>query len=177
MGSVGAVYDGRWPWDVGVRGRPLHLGNVVPSLAGKTTMNDFFGWLGLNFDPSIHWRDLEFIRSEWHGSLVIKGILDPSDALEAIGIGADGIVVSNHGGRQLDGVVSTARALPRMAEAVDGRTAVLVDGGVRSGLDVVRMLALGAKGVMLGRAWAYAAHRDEIRRLGPLLTEMLARFT
>ena len=87
---------------------------------------------------------------------MIKGVLDPDDAREAAEGGADGIVVSNHGGRQLDGVVSTARALPRVAEAVGGRMPVLVDGGVRSGLDVVRMLALGADFVLLGRAWAYA---------------------
>jgi L-lactate dehydrogenase (cytochrome) len=87
---------------------------------------------------------------------VIKGILDPEDAREAADAGVDGIVVSNHGGRQLDGVISTARALPRVAEAVAGRMPVLVDGGVRSGLDLVRMLALGADFVLLGRAWAYA---------------------
>ena len=109
-----------------------------------------------NFDPSISWRDLDFIRAEWNGPLIIKGILDPEDAREAAELGADGIVVSNHGGRQLDGVPSTARALPPIAEAVGDRLTVLADGGVRSGLDVVRMLALGARGVLLGRAWAYA---------------------
>ena len=88
--------------------------------------------------------------------MIIKGILDPDDAREAVNSGADGIVVSNHGGRQLDGVCSTARALPRVAEAVAGKVPVLADGGVRSGLDVVRMLALGADFVLLGRAWAYA---------------------
>ena len=109
-----------------------------------------------NFDPSINWRDLDFIRSEWKGSLIIKGLLDPEDAREAAALGADGIIVSNHGGRQLDGVLSTARALPPIAKAVGDKLTVLADGGVRSGLDVVRMLALGAKGVLLGRAWAYA---------------------
>jgi len=109
-----------------------------------------------NFVPSINWRDLDFIRSEWKGPLVIKGILDPEDAREAAELGADGIVVSNHGGRQLDGVLSSARALPPIAEAVGDRLTVLADGGIRSGLDVVRMLALGAKGVLLGRAWAWA---------------------
>jgi L-lactate dehydrogenase (cytochrome) len=146
----------RWAWDVGVMGRPHTLGNVAPVLAGKTGIEDFFGWMRANFDPSISWSDLAFVRSEWDGPLIIKGILDPEDAREAVRLGADGIVVSNHGGRQLDGVLSSARALPAIAAAVGDELAVLVDGGVRSGLDVVRMLALGAHGVLLGRAWAYA---------------------
>lgn len=145
-----------WAWDVGVMGRPHHLGNVAPVLKGKTGIEDFFAWMRNNFDPSINWRDLDFIRSEWNGPLLIKGILDTEDAKEAADLGADGIVVSNHGGRQLDGVLSSAKALPPIADAVGDRLTVLADGGVRSGLDVVRMLALGAKGVLLGRAWAYA---------------------
>lgn len=146
----------RWAWDVGLLGRPHALGNVAPVLKGRTGIEDFFAWMRENFDPSIGWRDLDFIRAEWKGPLIIKGILDPDDAIEAANLGADGIVVSNHGGRQLDGVLSTARALPPIANAVGDRLTVLADGGVRSGLDVVRMLALGAKGVLLGRAWAYA---------------------
>lgn len=109
-----------------------------------------------NFDPSCSWKDLDFIRSEWDGPLIIKGLLDVEDAREAAAMGADGLVVSNHGGRQLDGVAATASALPGIVDEVGDRLTVLVDGGVRSGLDVVRMLALGAKGVLLGRAWAYA---------------------
>ena len=145
-----------WAWDVGIHGRPHTLGNVAPVLLGKTGIEDFFAWMRGNFDPSINWRDLDFIRSEWKGPLVIKGILDPEDAKEAAALGADGLVVSNHGGRQLDGVLSSARALPPIADAVGDRMTVLADGGIRSGLDVVRMLALGAKGVLLGRAWAWA---------------------
>jgi L-lactate dehydrogenase (cytochrome) len=145
-----------WAWDVGLCGRPHHLGNIAPVLKGRTGLEDFFAWMRANFDPSIHWRDLDFIRSEWSGPLIIKGILDPEDARQAAEAGADGIVVSNHGGRQLDGVLSTARALPPIADAVGDRLTVLADGGVRSGLDVVRLLALGAKGVLLGRAWAFA---------------------
>ena len=145
-----------WAWDVGVMGRPHTLGNVAPVLKGKTGIEDFFLWMRENFDPSINWRDLDFIRSEWKGPLIIKGILDAEDAQEAAATGADGLIVSNHGGRQLDGVPSTARALPAIADAVGDRLTVLADGGVRSGLDVVRMLALGAKGVLLGRAWAFA---------------------
>jgi L-lactate dehydrogenase (cytochrome) len=149
-----------WAWDVGVFGRPHHLGNVAPVLKGKTGLSDFLAWMGRNFDPSIDWTDLEFIRSEWDGPLIIKGILDPDDARQAADLGADGIVVSNHGGRQLDGVLSSARALPPIADAVGDRLTVLADGGVRSGLDVARMLALGARGVMLGRAWAFALGAD-----------------
>lgn len=146
----------RWAWDVGVMGRPHALGNVARKLEGKTGIEDFFAWMRENFDSSISWRDLDFIRSEWKGPLVIKGLLDAEDAVEAANLGADGIVVSNHGGRQLDGVPSTARALPAIADAVGDRLTVLADGGVRSGLDVVRLLALGAKGVLLGRAWVFA---------------------
>ncbi|MEG3082987.1 FMN-dependent L-lactate dehydrogenase LldD [Sphingomonas sp. PB2P12] len=145
-----------WAWDVGLRGRPHRLGNLEPVLGKASGMNDYMGWLGANFDPSIQWRDLDWIRSAWDGPLIIKGILDPDDARAAADVGADGIVVSNHGGRQLDGVLSTARALPAIADAVGDRLTVLADSGVRSGLDVVRMLALGAHGVLLGRAWLYA---------------------
>ncbi|WP_225007874.1 MULTISPECIES: FMN-dependent L-lactate dehydrogenase LldD [Novosphingobium] len=145
-----------WAWDVGVMGRPHGLGNVARKLQGKTGIEDFFAWMRENFDSSISWADLDFIRSEWKGPLVIKGLLDPEDAKEAAAIGADGIVVSNHGGRQLDGVLSSAQALPPIVDAVGDKLTVLADGGVRSGLDVLRMLALGAKGVLLGRAWAFA---------------------
>ena len=154
--ALQAMVRPRWAWDVGVRGRPHALGNVAPVLGGKTGIEDFFAWMRANFDPSISWRDLDFLRAEWKGPLIIKGLLDPEDAREAAELGADGIVVSNHGGRQLDGVLSSARALPPIADAVGDRLTILADGGVRSGLDVVRMLALGAKGVLLGRAWAYA---------------------
>ena len=109
-----------------------------------------------NSDPSISWKDLDWIREFWQGPMVIKGILDPEDARDAVRFGADGIVVSNHGGRQLDGVLSSARALPAIADAVKGDIRILADSGLRSGLDVVRMLALGADAVMLGRAYIYA---------------------
>lgn len=145
-----------WAWDVGLWGRPHTLGNLAPVLGKDSGLNDYMGWLGRNFDPSIQWKDLDWIRQEWDGPLIIKGILDPDDAREAAAIGADGIVVSNHGGRQLDGVWSSARALPEIADAVAGKLTVLADGGVRNGLDVVRMLALGADGVLLGRAWLWA---------------------
>ena len=153
---VQAMFKPSWAWDVGVMGRPHTLGNVAPVLGENSGLEDFMGWLGANFDPSIQWKDLEWIRDLWKGPLIIKGVLDPEDAKAAADIGADGVVVSNHGGRQLDGVLSSARALPAIAEAVGDRLTVLADSGVRSGLDVVRMLALGAKGVLLGRAFVYA---------------------
>jgi len=146
----------RWAWNVGLRGRPHQLGNLEPVLGSNSGLNDYMGWLGANFDPSIAWSDLEWIRSAWDGPLIIKGILDADDARAAVAIGADGIVVSNHGGRQLDGVPSTARALPAIADAVRGAVTILADSGIRSGLDVLRMLALGADGVLLGRAWLFA---------------------
>jgi L-lactate dehydrogenase (cytochrome) len=159
-GALRRVWQGmthpRWAWDVGIHGRPHQLGNVAPVLGKNTGLEDFFAWMRNNFDPTVSWRDLDFIRETWDGPLVIKGILDADDAKVAGEIGAEGIVVSNHGGRQLDGVPSTARALPPIVDAVGHKLTVLADGGVRSGLDVVRMLALGAKGVLLGRAWVYA---------------------
>ena len=139
-----------------MQGGPHRLGNVAAALGEQSGLEDFLGWIGRNFDASVTWADLDFIRSEWKGRVVIKGVLDPDDAHEAVRVGADGIVVSNHGGRQLDGVVSSARALPGIADAVGGDLTVLVDGGVRSGLDVARMLSLGARSVLLGRAWVYA---------------------
>lgn len=145
-----------WAWDVGLRGGPHRLGNVAPVLRGNTGLEDFFRWMRENFDPSVTWRDLEWVRGEWKGQLILKGVMEADDASQALALGADAVVVSNHGGRQLDGVVSTAAALPRMADALAGRLPILVDGGVRSGLDVVRMIALGASGVLLGRAWVYA---------------------
>ncbi|WP_447728090.1 FMN-dependent L-lactate dehydrogenase LldD [Sphingomonas koreensis] len=151
-----AIGKPRWAWDVGLMGRPHTLGNLAPVLGKDSGLTDYMGWLGKNFDPSIQWKDLDWIRAEWDRPLIIKGILDPEDAREAAAIGADGIVVSNHGGRQLDGVLSSARALPPIADAVGGKLTVLADGGIRTGLDVVRMLALGADGVLLGRAWVYA---------------------
>ena len=146
----------RWAWDVGVRGRPHSLGNVAHLFDRQTNLLDFLTWSANNFDATLTWKDVEGLRAAWPGKFVIKGILDPEDARAAADCGVDGIVVSNHGGRQLDGVPSTARALPAIAEAVGDRLTILADGGVRSGLDVVRMLALGADGVLLGRAWAWA---------------------
>lgn len=154
--AMQAVGRPAWAWDVGVRGGPHSLGNVAPVLKGKTGIDDFFAWMRDNFDPSVTWDDLAWVRERWKGPLIIKGVLDADDAKRVADLGADGLVVSNHGGRQLDGVLSSTRALPPIADAVEGRLTVLADGGIRSGLDVARMLALGADGVLIGRAWAYA---------------------
>ena len=153
---IQAMTHPAWAWDVGLRGAPHDLGNVSRYLGKATGLTDYIGWLGANFDPSISWKDLQWIRDFWDGPMIIKGILDADDARDAVSFGADGIVVSNHGGRQLDGVLSSARALPAIAQAVKGELKILVDSGVRNGLDVVRALALGADAVMLGRAFVYA---------------------
>jgi len=151
-----AVTHPAWAWDVGLLGRPHDLGNISTYRGNPTGLADYIGWLANNFDPSISWKDLEWIREYWQGPMVIKGILDPQDARDAVAFGADGIVVSNHGGRQLDGVLSSARALPAIADAVKGQLSILADSGIRSGLDIVRMIALGADAVLLGRAFVYA---------------------
>lgn len=151
-----AVTHLRWALDVGLLGRPLSFGNIEAYAGRKTAMSDYMGFLGRNFDPSISWKDLEWVRDRWRGKLLLKGVLDPDDARDAVRLGADGIIVSNHGGRQLDGALPTAQALPGIADAVGDQLTVLADSGVRSGVDVVRMLALGARGVVLGRAYIYA---------------------
>ncbi|EJG1186457.1 TPA: FMN-dependent L-lactate dehydrogenase LldD [Vibrio parahaemolyticus] len=145
-----------WAVDVGLLGKPHDLGNISTYRGEPTKLEDYIGWLGANFDPSISWEDLEWIRDFWDGPMVIKGILDEEDAKDAVRFGADGIVVSNHGGRQLDGVLSTAKALPSIADAVKGDLKIFVDSGIRTGLDVVRMLALGADCTLLGRSFVYA---------------------
>ncbi|MDC3742142.1 FMN-dependent L-lactate dehydrogenase LldD [Pseudomonas syringae pv. syringae] len=158
-----------WALNVGLLGRPHDLGNISRYLGKATTLEDYVGWLANNFDPSISWKDLEWIREFWQGPMIIKGILDPQDARDALSFGADGIVVSNHGGRQLDGALSTVKALPPIVQAVGSDLTVLADSGIRSGLDVVRMLALGAKGVLLGRSMAYALGADGQRGVENML--------
>lgn len=158
-----------WAWDVGVCGRPHILGNVAPAMPDGAGLAEFTAWVGRNFDPSISWKDIEWIRSRWDGELIIKGVIDPDDAREALAAGAQGLIVSNHGGRQLDGARSSISALPGVVEAVAGRAPVMMDGGVRSGLDVLKAVALGAQGVLLGRAWAFALAARGGRGVGEML--------
>src|ERR1700761_9714210 len=145
-----------WAWDVGVMGRPLTIGNVAPAMPNGAGLKQFQAWVGRNFDPSVTYKDIAWLRGHWKGRLVLKGITDPGDAAQAAEEGMDGIVVSNHGGRQLDGALSSIAALPAVRDAVKGRMPILLDGGIRSGLDVLRAMALGADAVLLGRAWAWA---------------------
>lgn len=166
---VQAMTHPAWAWDVGLRGRPHDLGNISRYMGKPMALGDYIGWLGANFDPAIGWKDLEWIRAFWDGPMVVKGILEPDDARDAVRFGADGLVVSNHGGRQLDGTLSSVAALPRIADAVKGDLRILADSGVRTGLDVVRMIASGADAVMLGRAFIYALAARGEAGVGQLL--------
>lgn len=145
-----------WIRETALGGRPLVFGNLTKAVPGGRSPTDFRKWVDGQFDPAVTWKDIEWVRANFPGKVVLKGILDADDAREAAAVGADGLVVSNHGGRQLDAVPSTARALPPIVDAVGDRLSVLFDGGVRSGLDVVKALALGAKACLVGRPWAYA---------------------
>jgi L-lactate dehydrogenase (cytochrome) len=145
-----------WIRNVALGGRPLTFGNLEKAVPNARTPEAFKEWVDGQFDPSVTWDDIAWVREQWPGRLVVKGVLDPEDARRAAEVGVDGIVVSNHGGRQLDGVPSTARALPDVVDAVGDQVEVLVDGGIRTGLDVVKMVAMGARAVLVGRPWAWA---------------------
>jgi L-lactate dehydrogenase (cytochrome) len=144
-----------WVRDVALGGRPLVFGTIAARLPHARSLPEFVDFVQDSFDPSLTWKDVEWIRSQWDGPLVIKGVLEPADARLAADAGAQAIVVSNHGGRQLDSVPSTIAALPGIADAVGDRLDVLFDGGVRSGLDVVKAVAAGARACLIGRAWVY----------------------
>jgi L-lactate dehydrogenase (cytochrome) len=145
-----------WIRSTALGGKPLTFGNLEKAVPDATRPDAFRDWVDSQFDPSVTWEDVAWVRERWPGRLVVKGVLDPEDARRAVDAGVDGIVVSNHGGRQLDSVPSTARALPAVADAVGDEVEVLADGGVRTGLDVVKMVALGARAVLIGRPWAWA---------------------
>ncbi|MFV0280155.1 MAG: L-lactate dehydrogenase [Rhodoblastus sp.] len=145
-----------WLLDVALRGKPHGFGNLADRVPDPTRLEAFSAWVASQFDPSVAWKDIEWLRSVWKGRLLIKGILEPEDAKSAVAAGADGVIVSNHGARQLDSVASSISKLPEVVAAVGDRAEVFMDGGVRSGVDVFKALALGAKGVMIGRPWAWA---------------------
>ena len=146
----------RWIREVAIGGQPLTFGNLERAVPEARTPAAFRNWVDAQFDPSVTWDDIAWVREHWDGKLVLKGVLDPDDARRAVEVGADGVVVSNHGGRQLDSVPSSALALPDVVDAVAGQIEILADGGIRTGLDVVKMLALGASAVLIGRAWAWS---------------------
>ena len=154
--AVDLVSHPGWVRDVALRGRPLTFANLENAVPGARTPEAFRDWVDSQFDPSVTWDEIAWVREHWPGRLVVKGVLDAEDARRAVNAGVDGIVVSNHGGRQLDSVPSTVRALPAVVDAVGDEVEVLADGGVRTGLDVVKMVAMGARAVLVGRAWAWA---------------------
>jgi L-lactate dehydrogenase (cytochrome) len=180
-GALNTAWDGlthpAWMWDVWANGRPHSLGSVAGAVEGKHgRVTDFLSWVARNFDRTVTWKDLDWVRETWDGPIVIKGVLEVADAKEAVKAGAQGLVVSNHGGRQLDGVASSISALPKIAQAVGSDLEVYMDGGVRSGLDVLKAMALGAKACFVGRAWAYAlgagGEAQVARMLGTLKSEL-----
>jgi L-lactate dehydrogenase (cytochrome) len=146
-----------WIRDVGLLGKPHTIGNLADVVPDPTDLNAYKTWIDAQFDPSVTWQDIAWLRRIWDGKLYIKGVLEPDDARAAVDVGADGVVVSNHGGRQLDGVASSIAKLPGVVAAVGDRTVVLLDGGVRSGVDVLKAVARGARGVLIGRPWVWAA--------------------
>ncbi|MBF7729442.1 L-lactate dehydrogenase [Pseudomonas sp. N040] len=158
-----------WVWDVGINGKPHSFGNLAHVVPDPTDLAAFGSWINQQFDTSVTWKDIEWLRGIWKGKLLLKGIQEVADARSALDVGADGLVVSNHGGRQLDGVASSIAKLPAIAEAVGERLEVLMDGGVRSGVDVFKAVALGARAVLIGRPWVWAMAGAGEQGLGDLL--------
>ncbi|HMN51270.1 MAG TPA: alpha-hydroxy acid oxidase [Xanthobacteraceae bacterium] len=143
-------------WAFGILGtKRRSFGNLVGHVKGMTNTGSLGAWTAEQFDPALNWEDVKWIRKLWKGKLIIKGIMEVSDARLALKHGADGIVVSNHGGRQLDGAPSSISALPKIVDAIGDKTEILFDGGIRTGQDLMRAIALGAKGAMIGRAFVY----------------------
>jgi L-lactate dehydrogenase (cytochrome) len=151
--TVDMAFRPLWLWSI-LTGKRREFGNLAAAVARSRGMS-FAQWVASQFDSSVTWDDLQKIRAQWKGKLVIKGIMDAADAKQAVALGADALVVSNHGGRQLDGAPSTISVLPRIVDAVQGRCEVLLDSGIRSGQDVLKAVALGANAAMTGRAYLY----------------------
>lgn len=145
-----------WIWNIGVKGKPHSFGNLADRVPDPTDLTAYRAWLDEQFDASVTWKDIEWLRSIWPGKLILKGLQEADDAQRAVDVGADGVIVSNHGARQLDSVASSIAKLPAVVDAVDARIDVFMDGGVRSGLDVFKAVALGAKAVLIGRPWVWA---------------------
>jgi L-lactate dehydrogenase (cytochrome) len=143
-----------WAFSI-LRGKSKTFGNLAGHVKGMEGVTSLAQWTNSQFDPALNWKDVEWIKKTWPGKLIIKGILDVEDAKTAVKLGADAIVVSNHGGRQLDGAPSSISALPAVAQAVGSDTEVLFDGGIRTGADMMRALALGARACLIGRAYIY----------------------
>jgi L-lactate dehydrogenase (cytochrome) len=159
----------RWLIDVGLRGKPHTFGNLREVMGNSNDLDAYKAFIQSQFDPSVTWKDIAWLRSQWPGKLLIKGVMTSEDANAAAGSGADGVIVSNHGGRQLDSVASSIARLPEVATAVGKRVEVYMDGGVRSGIDVVKAVALGARGVFIGRPWVWAVAARGESGLGELL--------
>ncbi len=165
-----------WVADVALGGKPLGFGSLEGLVPSATDFNAYKAWIDAQFDPSVTWNDIAWLRSVWPGKLLLKGIMEVDDARKAVEVGADGVVVSNHGGRQLDSVASTISKLPAIADAVGAQVEVLVDGGVRSGVDVFKALALGARGVLIGRPWIWALAGGGAQGLAQLLATFRREF-
>ncbi len=144
-----------WLFDVGIKGKPHMFGNLSNLVPNAKSITDFKNWIDEQFDPSCTWKDIEWLRDIWDGNLIIKGILCPEDAKSAVSAGADAIVISNHGGRQLDGVSSGIAMTPRIKDTLGDTTTILMDGGVRSGQDIIKAVASGADAVLMGRPWVW----------------------
>jgi L-lactate dehydrogenase (cytochrome) len=164
-------------WVAGVmRGKRRSFGNIVGHVKGTDDLIKLSEWTASQFDTSLNWKDIDWIRSIWPGKLILKGILDVEDAELAAKTGAQAIVVSNHGGRQLDGAPSSIEVLPEIADSVGSQMEIMFDGGIRTGMDVMRALALGAKSCMIGRAYAYglgAAGQEGVAKAIDLLAKEL----
>lgn len=158
-----------WIWDVGVNGKPHSFGSLAHLVPDPTDLAAYRVWIDKQFDTSVTWKDIEWLRGIWKGTLLLKGIQEVEDARGALEVGADGLIVSNHGARQLDSVASSISKLPAIADAVGDKLEVLMDGGVRSGLDVYKAVALGARAVMIGRPWVWAMAGGGEQGLGDLL--------
>jgi L-lactate dehydrogenase (cytochrome) len=170
-----------WVWDLFVHGRPHSFGNLkgveTRGPGQERGLGAYWSWIRENFDSSATWKDLDWIRRQWRGPIILKGVLDPQDAELAAQAGADGVIVSNHGGRQLDGVSSSIAALPAVVDKIGGRMPVLMDGGIRSGLDVLKALALGADACLIGRAWAWALAAEGERGVARMLATLRQELT